>query len=312
MNSNIWLITFADAISIATTLILASLGAMLTERSGVINLGVEGYLLMGAVTAFQLGMGFGNVWLSVFAPILVGVVMALVHGALVISLRANQIVSGLAMVIFGTGLSQFLGKSVEGERRPVSIEPINFGALSDIPFIGPVIFGHDPLTYVTWALTIIASLYLNRTRPGLVLRATGDAPATVDAQGVSVTAVRYVHTVIGGALMAFAGSWFMLARGTAWSQESTTNGIGWIALALVVFAAWRPLRAILGAVLFGFTLQVPFTLQAQQINVVAPEMVKMLPYLATLFVLVALSTPRARRLLGAPKMLGIPFVRDER
>ena len=114
MNSNIWLITFADAISIATTLILASLGAMLTERSGVINLGVEGYLLMGAVTAFQLGIGFGNVWLSVFAPILVGVVMALVHGALVISLRANQIVSGLAMVIFGTGLSQFLGKSVEG------------------------------------------------------------------------------------------------------------------------------------------------------------------------------------------------------
>lgn len=312
MNSNIWLITFADAISIATTLILASLGAMLTERSGVINLGVEGYLLMGAVTAFQLGMGFGNVWLSVFLPVLVGVAMALVHGALVISLRANQIVSGLAMVIFGTGLSQFLGKSVEGERRPVSIEPIDFGALSDIPFIGPVIFGHDPLTYLTWALTIVASLYLNRTRPGLVLRATGDAPATVDAQGVSVTAVRYIHTVVGGALMAFAGSWFMLARGTAWSQESTTNGIGWIALALVVFAAWRPLRAILGAVLFGFTLQVPFTLQAEQINVIAPEMVKMLPYLATLFVLVALSTPRARRLLGAPKMLGIPYVRDER
>lgn len=312
MNSNIWLITFADAISIATTLILASLGAMLTERSGVINLGVEGYLLMGAVTAFQLGMGFGNVWISLLLPTLVGVAMALVHGALVISLRANQIVSGLAMVIFGTGLSQFLGKSVEGERRPVSIEPIDFGRLSDLPIIGPVVFGHDPITYFTWILAIVVSLYLNRTRPGLVLRATGDAPATVDAQGVSVTSIRYIHTVIGGALMALAGSWFMLARGTAWMQESTTNGIGWIALALVVFAAWRPLRAIIGAVLFGFTLQVPFTLQAQQINVVAPEMVQMLPYLATLFVLVALSTPRARRLLGAPKMLGIPFVRDER
>ena len=312
MNSNIWLITFADAISIATTLILASLGAMLSERSGVINLGVEGYLLMGAVTAFQLGMGFGNVWLAVLAPILVGVAMAVVHGVLVISLRANQIVSGLAMVIFGTGLSQFLGKSVEGERRPVSIEPIDFGALSDVPLLGPVIFGHDPVTYITWILVVLASLYINRTRPGLILRATGDAPATVDAQGVSVTAVRYLHTIVGGALMAFGGSWFMLARGTAWSQESTTNGIGWIALALVVFAAWRPLRAVLGAVLFGFTLQVPFTLQAQQINVVAPEMVKMLPYLATLFVLVILSTPRARRVLGAPKMLGIPFVRDER
>jgi simple sugar transport system permease protein len=312
MNSNIWLITFADAISIATTLILASLGAMLTERSGVINLGVEGYLLMGAVTAFLLGMAFGNVWLAVFAPVLVGMAMALVHGALAISLRANQIVSGLAMVIFGTGLSQFLGKSVEGERRPVSIKPIDFGALSDIPFLGPVVFGHDPITYCTWLLTITVSLYINRTRPGLILRATGDAPATVDAQGVSVAAVRYAHTIIGGALMAFAGSWFMLARGTAWSQASTTNGIGWIALALVVFAAWRPLRAVLGAVLFGFTLQVPFTLQAQQINIVAPNIVKMLPYLATLFVLVILSTPRARRVLGAPKMLGVPFVRDER
>ena len=112
--------------------------------------------------------------------------------------------------------------------------------------------------------------------------------------------------------MALAGSWFMLARGTAWMQETTTNGIGWIALALVVFAAWRPLRAIIGAVLFGFTLQVPFTLQAQQINVVAPEMVQMLPYVVTLVVLVGLSTPRARRVLGAPRMLGIPFVRDER
>jgi simple sugar transport system permease protein len=238
--------------------------------------------------------------------------MALVHAVLTISLRANQIVSGLAMVIFGTGLSSFLGKSAEGNRRPVTITDMDLGALSDIPFFGPVIFGHDPITYVTWLIAIVASLYLNRTRPGLVVRATGDAPATVDAQGVSVTAVRYAHTLMGGAFMGFAGSWFMLARGTAWSQGATTAGIGWIALALVVFAAWRPLRAVGGAVLFGFTLQVPFTLQAQQINVLAPEIVKMLPYVVTLVVLVALSTPRARKVLGAPKMLGIPFVRDER
>jgi simple sugar transport system permease protein len=159
---------------------------------------------------------------------------------------------------------------------------------------------------------LVCSLYLNRTRPGLVLRATGDAPATVDAQGVSVAMVRFVHTILGGALMGLAGGWFMLARGTAWSQAATTNGIGWIALSLVVFAAWRPLRAIAGAVLFGFTLQVPYTLQGQQINILPPEIVQMLPFVATLFVLVALSTPRARKLLGAPKMLGQPFVRDER
>jgi len=312
VNANVWVLTFADAISIATTLILASIGAMLTERSGVINLGVEGYLLMGAVSSFLIGLSTGNVWLALFLPIFVGMAMALIHAVLTVSLRANQIVSGLAMVIFGTGLSSFLGKSAEGNRRPVTITDMNLGVLSDIPIIGPVIFGHDPITYVTWVIAIVASLYLNRTRPGLVVRATGDAPATVDAQGVSVTAVRYAHTLLGGALMGFAGSWFMLARGTAWSQAATTNGIGWIALALVVFAVWRPLRAVGGAVLFGFTLQVPFTLQAQQINVLAPEIVKMLPYVVTLAVLVALSTPRARKVLGAPKMLGIPFVRDER
>lgn len=312
MNSNVWVLTFADSISIATTLILASLGVILTERSGIINLGVEGILLMGAVTAFLVGDGTHNLWLALLLSILVGMAMATVHAVLTISLRSNQIVSGLALVIFGTGLSQFVGKSVEGKPRPVQILPLKLGALDDIPIIGPIIFGHDIITYLTWVGALVASLYLSRTRAGLVLRATGDAPATVDAQGVSVAMVRYVHTIAGGALVGLAGGWFMLARGTAWSQAATTNGIGWIALALVVFAAWRPLRAIGGAVLFGFTLQVPFTLQGQQINVLPPEIVQMLPYLATLLVLVLLSTPRARRLLGAPKMLGQPFVRDER
>lgn len=312
MNSNVWVLTFADSISIATTLILASLGVILTERSGIINLGVEGMLLMGAVTAFLVGDGTHNLWLALLLSILVGMAMATVHAVLTISLRSNQIVSGLALVIFGTGLSQFIGKSVEGKPRPVQILPLELGALADIPIIGPVIFGHDIITYLTWVGALVASLYLSRTRAGLVLRATGDAPATVDAQGVSVAMVRYIHTIAGGALIGLAGGWFMLARGTAWSQAATTNGIGWIALALVVFAAWRPLRAIGGAVLFGFTLQVPFTLQGQQINILPPEIVQMLPYIATLLVLVLLSTPRARRLLGAPIMLGHPFVRDER
>ena len=312
MNSNIWLLTFADAISIATTLILASLGAMITERSGVINLGVEGMLLMGAVTAFLVAEGSGNLWLALFVATLVGVALSTVHAALTVGLRANQIVSGLAMVIFGTGLSQFVGKPVEGNPRPVQIEPMHLGALSDIPFFGPVVFGHDIFTYLTWVLAGLASFYIHRTRPGLLLRATGDAPATVDAQGGSVARIRWVHTVVGGALMAFAGAWYMFARAAAWSQAATTSGIGWIALALVVFASWRPLRAIGGAVLFGFSLQVPFTLQAEQISVLPPTIVAMFPYLVTLAVLVALSTPRARRLLGAPKMLGQPFVRDER
>jgi general nucleoside transport system permease protein len=257
MNSNVWILTFADAISIATTLILASLGAMITERSGVINLGVEGYLLMGAVTGFIVADSTGQLWLALVASIIVGAAMALVHATLTVTLRANQIVSGLAMVIFGTGLSQFIGKPVEGKTRPVIIDKIKFGTLSDLPLVGPIIFGHDPITYLTWLLALSISLYFHRTRPGLILRATGDAPATVDAQGVSVRRVRYLHTVVGGALMGLGGGWYMFARAAAWSQAATTNGIGWIALALVVFASWRPLRAIVGAVLFGFCLQVP-------------------------------------------------------
>ena len=312
MNSNIWLLTFADAISIATTLILASLGAIITERSGVINLGVEGMLLMGAVTGFLVADASGNLWLALFVAVLVGVVLGSVHAALTVGLRANQIVSGLAMVIFGTGLSQYIGKPIEGNPRPVVINSLDMGWLTDLPFVGPVVFGHDIFTYATWLLAAGTSFYLHRTRPGLVLRATGDAPATVDAQGGSVARIRWGHTVVGGALMSFAGAWYMFARAAAWSQAATTNGIGWIALALVVFASWRPLRAIGGAVLFGFSLQVPFTLQAEQIDLLPPTIVAMFPYVVTLIVLVLLSTPRARRLLGAPKLLGQPFVRDER
>lgn len=312
MNSNIWLLTFADAISIATTLILASLGAIITERSGVINLGVEGMLLMGAVTGFIVADGTGNLWFALFIAMVVGVVLSSIHAALTVGLRANQIVSGLAMVIFGTGLSQFIGKPIEGDPLPVVIRSLELGWLSDLPFVGPVVFGHDLFTYLTWAAAGGASFYMHRTRPGLLLRATGDAPATVDAQGGSVAHIRWVHTMVGGALMTFAGAWYMFARAAAWNQAATTNGIGWIALALVVFASWRPLRAIGGAVLFGFSLQVPFTLQALQIRILPPTIVAMFPYLITLAVLVLLSTPRARRLLGAPKMLGQPFVRDER
>jgi simple sugar transport system permease protein len=312
VNSNIWLLTFADAISIATTLILASLGAMITERSGVINLGVEGLLLMGAVTGFVVADSTGNLWLALFIAVLVGIVLSSIHAALTVGLRANQIVSGLAMVIFGTGLSSFIGKPIEGDPLPVVIRPLELGWLADLPLVGPVVFGHDLFTYLTWAAAGGASFYMHRTRPGLLLRATGDAPATVDAQGGSVAHIRWVHTMVGGALMTFAGAWYMFARAAAWNQAATTNGIGWIALALVVFASWRPLRAIGGAVLFGFSLQVPFTLQALQIRTLPPTIVAMFPYLITLAVLVLLSTPRARRLLGAPKMLGQPFVRDER
>jgi simple sugar transport system permease protein len=227
-------------------------------------------------------------------------------------LRANQIVSGLALVIFGTGLANFLGKPAEGNTVTTIIKPLTFGPLTDIPVIGPVLFEHDIITYFAIALSIASAWYLFRTRPGLELRATGDDPATVDAQGLSVAGIRIRYTLFGGLLVGLGGSWLMLAQSAAWHQAATTNGIGWIALALVVFAGWHPVRLIFGALLFGFSLQLPFTLQAEQITFIPSAFTQMLPYLATLIALIAFSRPGSKNLRGAPKALGNPFVRDER
>ena len=170
----------------------------------------------------------------------------------------------------------------------------------------------EELHVASIVIAIVSSLYLFRSRPGLELRATGDDPATVDAQGLSVASIRIRYTLFGGLLVGLGGSWLMLAQSAAWHQAATTNGVGWIALALVVFAGWRPMRLIFGAILFGFTLQLPFTLQAEQITFIPSALMQMLPYLATLIALIALSRPSTRNKLGAPKSLGIPFVRDER
>ena len=312
MNENIWVLASADSVAIATTLILAALGALFTERSGVLNLGIEGILLTAAVSSFLAADTSGSIWLGLLIGSLAGALLASIHALLTVVLRANQIVAGLALVIFGTGLANFLGKPVEGKTVTTILHPLSFGPLSDIPLVGPIIFGQDIITYASIAIAILSSLYLFRSRPGLELRATGDDPATVDAQGLSVASIRIRYTLFGGLLVGLGGSWLMLAQSAAWHQASTTNGIGWIALALVVFAGWRPIRLIFGAVLFGFTLQLPFTLQAEQITFIPSALMQMLPYLATLVALIALSRPSMRNKLGAPKALGTPFVRDER
>lgn len=312
MNGNIWVLASADSVAIATTLILAALGAMFTERAGVLNLGIEGILLTSAISSFLAADSSGSIWLGLIVGSLVGALLAGIHAVLSVVLRANQIVAGLALVIFGTGLANFLGKPAEGKTVTTIIKPISFGPLSDIPLVGPIMFQQDPITYASIVIAIASSLYLFRSRPGLELRATGDDPATVDAQGLSVASIRIRYTLFGGLLVGLGGSWLMLAQSAAWHQAATTNGIGWIALALVVFAGWRPIRLIFGAILFGFTLQLPFTLQAEQITFIPSALMQMLPYLATLIALIALSRPSTRNKLGAPKSLGIPFVRDER
>jgi ABC-type uncharacterized transport system permease subunit len=312
MNSNIWLLSVADSVTIATTLILAALGALFTERAGVLNLGIEGMLLTSAITSFLMADATGSIWLGLLLGIILGAVLAGIHALLTVVLRANQIVSGLALVIFGTGLANFLGKPAEGRTVRTTIEAVHMGPLSDIPILGPVVFSQNVVTYATILIAIVSSWFLFRTRPGLEVRATGDDPATVDAQGLSVASIRIRYTLIGGALVGLGGAFHMLAMSAAWHLEATTNGIGWIALSLVVFAGWRPIRLIFGAVLFGFTLQLPFTLQAEQITFIPSALMPMLPYLATLIALIALSRPGSQNILGAPRALGTPFVRDER
>lgn len=312
MNSNIWLLSVADSVTIATTLILAALGALFTERAGVLNLGIEGMLLTSAITSFLMADATGSIWLGMLLGVILGAVLAGIHALLTVVLRANQIVSGLALVIFGTGLANFLGKPAEGRTVRTTIEAVHLGPLSDLPILGPVVFSQNVVTYTTILIALVSSWFLFRTRPGLEVRATGDDPATVDAQGLSVASIRIRYTLIGGALVGLGGSFHMLAMSAAWHLEATTNGVGWIALSLVVFAGWRPIRLIFGAILFGFTLQLPFTLQAEQITFIPSALMPMLPYLATLVALIALSRPGSQNILGAPRALGTPFVRDER
>ena len=319
INDTILVVIAASAISYGTPLLFAALGELLAERSGVLNLGVEGMMLIGAVSGFwavQTVDGPGGVVLlaAVLVAALAAAGTALIHAVLTISLRASQIVSGLALTIFAgaSGLSSYIGHVASLGGRPArhEFDAINVLGLQDAPVIGPILFHQNALTYVSWLLVVLTLFYLYRTRPGLHLRAVGESPATADAMGVNVTAYRYVHVLIGGALAGIGGAFFSLAITPGW-LDGMTSGAGWIAIALVIFAFWRPELALVGAYLFGAFSSLAFTLQARQVHL-PPEAFASLPYLMTVIVLVLVSTGWARQRLGAPASLGVPYVREER
>lgn len=309
MQHSVLVATLAAAVVAGTPLVWASLGALLNERAGILNLGVEGMMLLGACCAFLAADATGNVVVSLLAGALGGTALSAVHAFSSITLRANQIVSGLALTIFGSGLARFLGKPVEGATITGKIGDLPVPGLRSIPGLGPIFFEQDALVYLSWAACALAAFYLARTRSGLSLRAVGDSPATADAMGIRVAASRYAHTLAGGALCGIGGAYLVLRVVSSWNQEGTTGGQGWIALALVVFAGWRPLLVIVGAYLFGLALRANFALQGEGVQIPA-ELLSMLPYLLTIAVLVVLSV--TRRDGGAPQALGRPFVRDER
>lgn len=288
----------------ATPLTLAAVGELVAEKSGVLNLGVEGMMLVGAVAAFATAVATGSLALALLVAVLAGMTMALIFGTLTLGLMSNQVATGLALTIVGVGLSAFIGKDFIG--IPISgLGPVHIPGLSELPLVGPVLFAQDPLVYASLALTVAVSWVLYRTRAGLVIRAIGENHDAAHALGYPVLVIRLLCVLFGGAMAGLGGAYLSLAYTPMW-VESMTAGRGWIALALVVFATWKPGRVLLGAYLFGGVTIVQLHAQGAGLAV-SSHILSMLPYLATIVVLVLISRDRARIRLNAPACIGKPF-----
>src|SRR5713226_5667072 len=290
--------------SAATPLLLAATGELVTERAGVLNLGIEGMMLVGAIAAFATTVGTGSALLGIAAAVLAGGAVALIFAVLVLQFLANQVATGLALTIFGTGLSALVGIRYVG----TALQPLprmHLPVLSDLPAAGPVLFGQDGLIYASFLILAGVSLFLYRSHAGLVLRSIGESHDAAHAIGYRVIGVRYLAVLFGGVMSGLGGAYMSLAYSPSWS-EGMTAGRGWIALALVVFATWRPARLLLGAYVFGAITTAQLFGQVAGIPV-PPEFLTMLPYLATIAVLVLISADRAKIRLNAPACLGKPF-----
>lgn len=321
VNDSLLVIVLAQAVLYGTPLLFAALGELLAERSGVLNLGVEGMMLFGAAIGFWVtqrvdGSPAFVLSLAVIVAAISGAAMAAIHAFLVITLRANQIVSGLALTIFagGLGLSAYVGTELGLSDLPATHQfaSLDVLGLGDLPVLGPVLFDQSALIYLSWVLTLLVALYLGRTRWGLNVRAVGEAPASADAMGINVTLYRYVHVLVGGAFAGVGGACYSLSITAGWTPGDTlVGGAGWIAIALVIFAFWRAELCLVGAYLFGALSALPFALQAREVDV-APELLYAVPYVMTILVLVIVSTGLSKRRVGAPAALGVPYVREER
>ncbi|MBA3379127.1 MAG: ABC transporter permease [Chloroflexia bacterium] len=300
----------AAAMVSGAAILYAALGEVLAERSGVLNLGVEGMMLMGALGGFAVCYWSGSAELGVIGAIAVGALMALIHAVLTVSFRANQVVSGLALTIFGGGLSAYLGAGLVGKPAPDRFSRLDIPILGNLPGIGNILFNQNALVYLAYVVVPLLWWFIYRTRAGLNLRAVGENPATADAMGLNIVRLRYRYVIAGGAFAGLGGGVISLATNPGWA-ENVTAGRGWIAVALVIFGTWNPARVAAGAFLFGAVEAGQFRLQG--INVpVSSFFLNMLPYIFTIIVLVfsTLSTRRLR--IGQPAALGTTYVREER
>ena len=288
----------------ATPILLAALGELVVEKAGVLNVGVEGMMITGAICGFAIAVETGSPVTGFAAAALGGAVLSMVFGLLTQVLLSNQVATGLALTLFGLGLSSLLGQGYVGIRPPPTGR-LDFGPLSDLPFVGQVLFDHDWVVYFSLALTLAIWWFLNRTRAGLTLRAVGENHDAAHALGLKVIAIRLAAIAFGGACAGIGGAYLSLVRVPQWT-EGMTAGAGWIALAIVVFASWRAGRVLLGAYLFGGVTVLQLNLQAAGVALPV-EYLSMSPYLVTIAVLVLMSARGGRRASGAPAALGKPF-----
>ncbi len=309
MDWQSWLIGIVGrGLAFGTPLVWGTLGEVFAERSGVVNLGVEGMMVLGAFTGFAVAQTTGNPWLGILAAAFVGGAAALIHALVTVTLRANQYVSGLALTMFGLGLAGLLGRGWEGLSLPRPLSNISIRGLSDIPLLGPMVFrNQNILTYLGILLAIVCWVVLYRTRWGTIIRSVGEAPGTADALGVNVYLIRYLCVWFGGVTAGVAGGFLSVAYRPAWT-EGMTAGMGWIVIALTIFAAWDPLKAFGGALFFGGLFHLSYRLQ----EFVTPEFLRMMPYAFAIIVLAIVGLGGAQRRGGAPEALGEPYRRGEK
>ena len=303
-------VVLASAVRSGTPVLYASLGEVLSERAGVMNLGLEGIMLVGAYAGFAVTHATGNPWIGLAAAFGAGCLITVIHAFLCITMMCNQVVSGLAMVLTGYGLSALMGRKVIGQTIQ-GVTAWNLPFLSYIPFVGPIFFRHNAMVYFSFILIAFLCWFLFRTSHGLNLRAVGENPRAADAMGLPVTAIRYFYCIAGGGLAGLGGGYLSVVYAQMWI-EGMTSGRGWIAVALVIFGLWNPMRVACGAYLFGGVEALQLRLQAMG-STLSTSLLMTLPYLMTIIVLAAVSVKAGKgRLLGAPAALGIPFRREDR
>lgn len=320
---NFWINILSAGVANGTALLFATVGELFAERAGVLNLGVEGMMLIGAVSGYSVAYSTGNPWLGLMAGMAAGAILSLLHAIVTVTLRADQVVSGLSLTFLGTGISLVVGEGLSKVSGVPVVPAFSIPLLDQIPFFGPILFqDKSALVYIGFLMIPAAWFYIYRTRPGLHLRSIGEYPAAADSLGINVFRLRYFYVLVGGMLAGLAGASLTLSISPGWFSDLTTSGMGWIAVGLVIFAQWDPIRAAIGAYLFGSLRRLVLDMQGPETILFFRNpffqdrnlqfFLEMLPYALTVIVLVIGSRQAMRQRLGAPAALGNPYVRGER